>query len=176
MSMKYITNYNPDWASQFEHIASWLRECLPDDCHVHHVGSTSVLGMPAKNIIDIDIECPIGSIKAIIKALNLAGYEHEGDKGISGREAFRPQEGSEASFLYPHHLYACESNAGELHKHVAFKNYLLANPEKVKWLAYHKIECDNAAESSNEYIERKAPFYEVITADSLKWSEKISGV
>jgi len=170
--MKYITGYNPDWASQFEHIASWLRERLPENSHVHHVGSTSVVGMPAKNIIYIDIECPIGSMNTIITALNHAGYEHEGDKGIPGREAFCPKEGTEASFLYPHHLYACESNARELHKHLAFKNYLLSNPERLKWLAEHKIECDNMAESRSEYIERKAPFYEVITADSLKWAER----
>ncbi|MEW6713301.1 MAG: GrpB family protein [Chloroflexota bacterium] len=172
--MKYITDYNPNWVEQFEYIASWLRERLPDNCHIHHVGSTSVFGMPAKNIIDIDIECPIGRMNTIITALNLAGYEHEGDKGISGREAFRPKEGTEASFLYPHHLYACESNARELHKHLAFRNFLLANPERARWLAKHKIECDNVAESRSDYIERKAPFYELITADSLKWAEKIT--
>ncbi|MBT3321483.1 MAG: GrpB family protein [Anaerolineae bacterium] len=170
--MKYITDYNPNWISQFEHIANWLRKRLPSNCHVHHVGSTSIIGMPAKNIVDIDIECPIGSMSAIIKALKLAGYEHEGDKGILGREAFRPKEGTEASFLYPHHLYACESNARELYKHLAFKNYLLENPKKAEWLAKHKIECDNLAESRNEYIERKAASYEVITADSLKWAKK----
>lgn len=170
--MKYITPYNPDWVSQFEGIASWLREKLPRHSQVHHVGSTSIPGMPAKNIIDIDIECPIGSMDTIITALNHAGYQHEGDKGIPGREAFRPKEGSEASFLYHHHLYACESNSSELHKHLAFKNYLRANPEKQKWLAEHKIECDRIAQSRSEYIERKAPFYEVITADSLKWAKK----
>ena len=52
--MKYITDYNPNWISQFEHIANWLRKRLPSNCHVHHVGSTSIIGMPAKNIVDIE--------------------------------------------------------------------------------------------------------------------------
>lgn len=166
--MNYISEYNPDWANQFAIIASWLQKRIPHYCHIHHVGSTSVIDMPAKDIVDIDIECPAGSMRELIAALNMAGYEHEGDKGIFGREAFRPKDGTEASNLYSHHLYACESNAKELHRHLAFRNYLLATPEKAEWLAKRKIECDEIAQSRSEYIERKAPFYETIIAEALK--------
>jgi len=93
-----------------------------------------VSGMPAKNIIDFDIECPKGSMETI-SALNAAGYEHEGDMGIPRREAFRPKVGIEASRLCLHHLYACESNVKELQRHLVFRNYLLATPEKAEWLA-----------------------------------------
>jgi len=144
--MKCLYEHTPKWADQFATIATWLEKRIPEYCRIHHIGSTSGFGVPAKDVIDIDIECPLGSMERVITALKIAGYENEGDRGIPGREAFHPKEESEASNLYPHHLYACESNSKEMHRRLAFRNYLLANPEKAKWLAEHKIECDKMAQ------------------------------
>jgi len=54
--MKYITEYNQLWSEQFDQIAMHLKLLLPDSCKIHHVGSTSVPGMAAKDVIDLDIE------------------------------------------------------------------------------------------------------------------------
>ncbi len=168
--MKFISLYNPDWVSRYAMISSWLEQWLHADCHLHHVGSTSIPGMPAKDIIDIEIECPPGDMSLVIASLKAAGYEHQGTLGIEGREAFRPLTGTDASRLPVHHLYACESGAFELLKQLAFKHYLLSNPERAAWLAQQKIECDQSARSREGYIERKAPFYAAITAEALKWA------
>lgn len=128
--------------------------------------------MPAKDIIDIDVECPVGAIDAVIHALREAGYGHEGDRGIPGREAFRPMGGSEASRMPAHHLYACESGAYELKKHLAYRDYLVANGDRAQWLARRKIAVDESAETRSAYIERKAPFYRAITKESLEWTDK----
>jgi GrpB-like predicted nucleotidyltransferase (UPF0157 family) len=170
--MRYITEYKPEWLGRFWRIASQLREFLPSDCRVHHVGSTSVPGMPAKDIIDLDIECSHGSMPIVIRALAQAGYEHEGDKGIRGREAFRPYPGSEAGTFPSHHLYACETGADELKKHLAFRNYLVDNPDRAKWLAAQKIAVDAAAESRDAYIEKKGDFYTAITTEALDWAKQ----
>lgn len=170
--MQYITEYNPDWPCRFETIADFLRPNLPQGCSVHHIGSTSVPGMPAKDIIDLDIECLIDRMAQVIAALRNAGYEHEGDKGIPTREAFQPMPGSDAASLPPHHLYACESDSPELFKHLAFRDYLIVHKERALWLAGRKVEADRMATSRDRYIENKSESYETITEESLAWAKE----
>lgn len=170
--MQYIIEYDNTWPDSFEKIAKVLREELFDGCWVHHVGSTSVPGMPAKDIIDLDIECSAGSMQAVIGALGRLGYEHEGDKGIAGREAFRAAGDSLVAGLPLHFLYACESPASELHKHLAFRDFLITHPRRMIWLAEQKRLADRNARTREAYIQNKARAYLAITAESLEWAAR----
>ena len=169
--MKFITPYNTEWPARFNRIARFLRKYIPDTCLIHHIGSTSVPGMPAKDIIDIDIECPDGSMPSIIEALDKADYDHEGDLGIPTREAFKPRDGTLAFELPHHHLYACESHSPELFKHITFRDYLVSHWERARWLASQKIKEDKSASNRAEYIEKKFNAYEIITTESLSWAK-----
>lgn len=166
--MQYIKEYDLDWPKRFVLITGYVKKFLPDSCIFHHVGSTSVPGMPAKDIIDLDIEYVPGSLQTVINGLEKAGYQHEGDLGIPGREAFTPVHNSEVASLPAHHLYACETDTYELRKHLAFRDYLTANPGRAQWLAARKIAVDASANSRDEYIEKKSGFYAVITKESLE--------
>ena len=170
--MHYIIEYNHDWPKRFVRITGHVKEYLPESCLFHHIGSTSVPGMPGKDIIDLDIEYAAGSLDTVISGLKEAGYEHEGDLGISGREVFKPALKSGAASLPAHHLYACEAGAYELLKHLAYRDYLIANPDRAEWLATQKIAGDASAESRDEYIEKKSCSYAVITEESMKWADK----
>ena len=170
--MGYITEYNPDWPARFERIAAMLRPHLAAECRFHHVGSTSIPGMPSKDIIDIDIECPVGAMSRVIEALAAAGYVHEGDKGIPTREAFSPLPGSAPAEMRAHHLYACESDSPELGRHLAFREYLKANSQRAQWLAQQKSEADIAAATRDEYIMNKTDAYRTITREAMGWARK----
>ena len=170
--MQYITEYNPEWPQRVTQIVEYLTPFLADNVIAHHIGSTSIPGMPAKDVIDLDIEYDRGSRQTVIDGLAHAGYEHEGDLGISGREAFKPAQSSEAASLPTHHLYACESGAHELLKHLAYRDYLVAYPARRKWLATQKIAVDASAESRDSYIQNKSCYYSVITSESLEWANK----
>lgn len=51
-----IVSYNPDWAQAFSKIATDLKLVLGDlALRIDHIGSTSVEGLAAKDIIDIQI-------------------------------------------------------------------------------------------------------------------------
>ena len=171
--MKFITVYNHNWSKRYEQIATYLKQYLHDSCRFHHVGSTSIIGMPAKDIIDLDIEYVHGCLNAVIGGLKKAGYEHEGDLGIQGREAFKPVPNSPAESLPAHHLYACEHGALELRKHLSFRNYLRAHPERVAWLSDKKLLADTSVDTRDEYIENKSHFYKTITEESMKWAENL---
>ena len=170
--MKYITAYNRDWPERFVQITAYVKAFLPAGCAFHHIGSTSVPGMPAKDIIDLDIEYANGFLQAVIDGLKKAGYKHAGDLGVPGRDAFKPVPDSGAANLPAHHLYACEADAYELQKHLAYRDYLRAHPARSEWLANEKLLADASANSRDEYIDKKSGYYELITKESMEWANK----
>ena len=51
-----VADYDPIWPHWFESAAFRIREALGEKAlEIHHVGSTSVRGLPAKSLIDIDL-------------------------------------------------------------------------------------------------------------------------
>ena len=124
-------------------------------------GSTSVEGLSAKPIIDIDVVIPDRDcLNDVISALRKIGYEHEGDQGIPGREAFK-YKGKE--HLRKHHLYVCAQDSEELKRHIAFRDYLRNDPEAVA--EYSRIKEEGARLypwDIDRYIEHKSPFIEMI--------------
>ena len=168
--MKHIREHCKDWLKDFAEIARYLRTYLPGECRIHHVGSTAIPNMPAKDVIDVDIECPQGSMGRVIERLSDAGYEHLGDRGIPTREAFRPREGSRALLLHAHHLYACESGSVELRRHLAFRDYLSSHPERGRWLAAAKRRAADASTTREAYIQAKDAGYKAVVAEACAWA------
>lgn len=51
-----IADYHPFWAEEFERLKSVLKNALGDlALSIEHVGSTAVVGLSAKPILDIDV-------------------------------------------------------------------------------------------------------------------------
>jgi GrpB-like predicted nucleotidyltransferase (UPF0157 family) len=95
---------------------------------VEHIGSTAVVGLAAKPIIDIDVIVPLLSdVPDAIARLASLGYVHEGDLGVPGREAFLWPPGTPR-----HHLYLCVCDNAEYRRHVAFRDYLRAHSEETR--------------------------------------------
>lgn len=68
---------------------------------IEHVGSTAVPGLFAKPIIDVAIVTESEEkTKAVIVGLKELGYEHRGDLGIKGRQAFKRPANSPKHFLF----------------------------------------------------------------------------
>ena len=120
-----VEKWNPKWKDEFERIADSLGEdVIYNSIKIEHVGSTSVEGLSAKPIIDLDIVIENDKFEIIKRLLKDKGYEHEGDLGIEGREAFS-YSGKEE--LMTHHLYVCPKDSKELFKHITFRDFLRNN-------------------------------------------------
>jgi GrpB-like predicted nucleotidyltransferase (UPF0157 family) len=134
-----VVAYDPAWPDVFELIRTQLAAALGDIAlAIEHVGSTSVPGLAAKPIIDIDMVIASDThLPAAIRRLAEIGYIYEGDLGIPGRHAFRPPEG-----LPKHHPYLCAADNPELKRHLAFRDHLRSNPGAV--LAYADLKRDLA--------------------------------
>ena len=155
-----VQSYDESWKTDFIAIRDELDAALKDlALRIEHVGSTSVEGLSAKPIIDIDVVISDRSVlPEVVSALGSIGYTHEGDLGIPGREAFK-YEGKD--HLRKHHLYVCAQDSEELKRHLAFRDYLRSHPEAAS--EYGRIKEEGAAlypYDIDRYIEHKSPFIE----------------
>ena len=89
-----VVDHDPSWPQTFKLLSKRIAKelgCIA--AAIEHVGSTSVPGLPAKPIIDIDVLLSANhSLAEAIVCLQRMGYHHEGDLGIPGRAAFKALE------------------------------------------------------------------------------------
>src|SRR6185436_9586865 len=97
---------------------------------VHHIGSTAIPGIHAKPVVDILLEVTdIAQVDAATEAIERLGYEARGEFGIRGRRYFRKGDGSGES---THHVHAYRTGSRDVERHLAFRDYLIANPEEAR--------------------------------------------
>ncbi|MCY9665991.1 GrpB family protein [Paenibacillus alginolyticus] len=132
-----VVEYDPSWVQLFEQLRDFVLPVLSDlEVKIEHVGSTSVPGLAAKPIVDIDVAVSTqGDVHTAIQGLATLGYVHEGDLGATGREAFIPPDG-----IPWHHLYVCTVENAEYKRHILFRDYLRIHPNDAKMYGDLKME------------------------------------
>lgn len=150
-----ILDYKPNWSHEFRQIRDRV---WPHLSHIavgfEHVGSTSVPGLAAKPVIDIDVVIPSrAELKQISRCLEAIGYEHRGDLGIVDRDAFRQPPDT-----VPHHLYVCPSTSIALRNHLALRDHLRAHTRDREAYGALKRSLASACDDMAEYSRRKTEF------------------
>ncbi|KAH7400216.1 putative UPF0157 protein YqkA [Cadophora sp. MPI-SDFR-AT-0126] len=125
-----LSPHNPRYTTQFITTKSTLHELLHGipTLSIEHVGSTSIPGLLAKPIIDIDIIVSPSSLAATRTALVAAGYKDLGEMGVEGRFAFRePGVGDEErkGKEFKENTYVCIEGCLSLRNHRDVKRVLL---------------------------------------------------
>ncbi|MBN2796917.1 MAG: GrpB family protein [Clostridia bacterium] len=175
-----VEDYNPKWAHGFNEIRDALWHHVSPELRIEHVGSTSIPGLSAKPIIDIDIVVKHkADVLDLITKLEDLGYIHQGDLGVPGREAFKrsinevPLLKEHHSKWMPHHLYVVLEDSLAFKNHMHLKEYLMANDDAVeeygelKKALSHKYPHD-----MDMYIQEKTPFIiRVLKASGLSEEE-----
>jgi GrpB-like predicted nucleotidyltransferase (UPF0157 family) len=121
-----VVDYDPGWREAFERLRSRIWPAVRDIAtSIEHVGSTSVPGLAAKPVIDVDIVVPAAAdVPRAIERLATLGYVHRGNLGVEGREAFTSPDSSPR-----HHLYLCRRDSLALANHLAIRDYLRTHPD-----------------------------------------------
>jgi GrpB-like predicted nucleotidyltransferase (UPF0157 family) len=85
-----VVDYDPMWPRVFEELRHRYEVALRDVAviAIEHVGSTSVPGLAAKPVIDVDIIVALEHLDDAIVAMELAGFRSLGEQGIPDRWAF----------------------------------------------------------------------------------------
>lgn len=156
-----IQKYQEVWVDDFLALKSVFEDHLTtSEITIEHIGSTSIQGLAAKPIIDIDLIYEASAAFEEIKiSLESLGYYHNGDQGISGREVFKRGKQLERHVILDtirHHLYVCQKDSEGLQRHLAFRNYLRANDNKRSEYEKLKYEiADLANQDRKEYAKLK---------------------
>jgi len=133
-----VVDFNERWVEEFNSIKQVISRCIGKlVLGVEHVGSTSVKGLPAKPILDIDIIIEnYDVLPELTRKLESIGYFHQEEWSFEGREAFGRKDiftpnDEEGTHWMEHHLYVCNKDSNELARHLAFRDYLRNNPQAV---------------------------------------------
>src|SRR4051812_6792406 len=151
-----IVPYDPTWPARFDAAAAQIRDALGAvTVRVEHVGSTSVPGLAAKPIVDIQLSVPAFAPESAYRApLESLGY------------VFRPDDEPEHRFFYrlgPNgktsiHIHVCELGSAWEARHVRFRDFFRADAELAA--EYERVKRELAAQfdDGNAYADAKTPF------------------
>ncbi|WP_375103037.1 GrpB family protein [Paenibacillus sp. RS8] len=163
-----VVPYDPEWKVEFNQIRDQLLSYVGDlIITIEHVGSTSIEGLAAKPIIDLDLVMDSYEVfPQIIERLQLHGYEHQGNLGIEGREAFKRRQADE---FMKYHLYVCPKNGKGYLEHIAFRDYLRSNvPARQAYAELKQRLAEQHRYDMDAYCEGKTAFVTSILSKAMK--------
>jgi gamma-glutamyl-gamma-aminobutyrate hydrolase PuuD/GrpB-like predicted nucleotidyltransferase (UPF0157 family) len=163
-----LVDYDPAWRAWFEQEAGPIRDALGDAViRIDHVGSTSVPGLAAKPVIDIQVS--VASLiprAAVVDPLVAAGYRHSIDP-IETEHEFLSRGYDDGA---PHrvHVHLCEAGSDWERRHLAFRDQLRRDPKAAA--EYATLKRRLAAEHPRDiqaYVDGKSAFIRSIEARAL---------
>ena len=173
-----IVPHRRAWSREYARIAASLRAALPAGATLHHIGSTSVPGLGAKDVIDLQASVDrLGDVDP--SAIEALGYIHR--PGLSdhlppgstlpavelAKLYFRQREGRRI------HLHVRERHRFNHRYALLCRDYLRAAPETAA--AYEAVKRALAPVSSldpDAYFIVKDPVFEILTAAANLWAER----
>lgn len=166
-----LVRHDPKWADEYSEesarIAATLGHVL---VAIHHVGSTAITGITAKPVIDMLVEVEdVHLLDVHADRLGALGYEAMSEFGIPGRRYFRKND---AAGTRTHQIHAFAVGATEVHRHLAFRDSLRANPDQAR--RYEQRKHDLAArypEDVQAYTDGKTDMIAELDALAAHWKE-----
>jgi GrpB-like predicted nucleotidyltransferase (UPF0157 family) len=164
-----VVAHDPKWKDSFETESRQILAAFGKNVvAIHHIGSTSIPNIFAKPVIDILVEA--GNLSGI-EARNVSmvdlGYQVMGEFGIPGRRYFRKDDSEK---VRTHQVHVFEAGSEEAIRHLAFRDYLKANPADAN--AYSELKRKLAklhANNADDYINGKDAFIKDMDQKAALW-------
>jgi GrpB-like predicted nucleotidyltransferase (UPF0157 family) len=166
VAMIIIVPYDPAWPAMFDTEAANIRGVLGERAlRIEHVGSTSVPGLAAKPVVDIQVSVPsLEPLSHYLEPLGQIGYRHVSLGPFDWVYPFFQKPGEWPS---THHIHLCVIGSEQEGKHLAFRDYLRKNPSIAA--EYVALKSELAAENHGNTFESREQY-------SLAKSEFVNGV
>jgi GrpB-like predicted nucleotidyltransferase (UPF0157 family) len=164
-----IKPYDPRWAADFEQERARLAEALGSlAVRIEHNGSTSVPGLSAKPVIDIQISVrqlhPIDHYAGRLAELGYVHVPHPDD-------AFAPFFHRPERWPHTHHVHVVAAEGEEERKTLAFRDYLRDHDAAAQEYASLKKDLAPRYPASHfgtqAYAEAKSDFIAKVTRQAL---------
>jgi GrpB-like predicted nucleotidyltransferase (UPF0157 family) len=175
-----IRDYDERWPGEFAHLAASLREALGAlALAVEHIGSTSVPGLAAKDVIDVQVTVEALDA-AVTRAMVTAGFTHRVD--IAGDHVPNPpaQPADWAKLYFQQrpgerraHIHVRIVGAPNQRYALLFRDYLRAHPAAAG--DYAALKRDLAArfpDDAESYYDIKDPACDVIWGAAKEWDAR----
>jgi GrpB-like predicted nucleotidyltransferase (UPF0157 family) len=173
-----IVAASPAWAQEFAALAARLRACLGAlALRIDHIGSTSVPGLDAKDIIDVQVTVAELDVDRLVPAFALAGFDHRPDNPGDHRPP--GAEGPDQDWAK---LFFAERTGRPTNVHVRvmgrpnqryallFRDYLRAHPAAAAAYAELKRRLAVLGISRGVYADVKDPACDIIMAAAQDWA------
>jgi len=166
----HIVDYDPAWPAAFAAERRRIATALGNVAvRIDHHGSTSVPGLAAKPIIDVQVSVErLEPLATYAEPLATIGYVHV----PHADDAFCPFFHRPATWPHTHHVHVVESGGAEERRTLAFRDYLRAHPDVARDYAVLKrgLAAHHAAStfaSRQAYADAKTEFVTRATARAL---------
>jgi len=164
-----VLPHDPAWIDAYAAEASLLESAFADNvCAVHHIGSTAIPSVVAKPVIDILIIVRVLElVEAGAQAMRQLGYQVMGEFGIPGRRYFR-KDNSAGTRTHHVHVYAVGNS--EIQRHLNFRDYLIAHPQRAAEYSQLKLQLVEQNERLGQnYQDGKTEFVQQTDALAATW-------
>ena len=157
-----VVDPDPSWPADFERVAERIRKALGDAVlALDHVGSTSVPGLSAKPIIDVDLTVADSADEAAwLPALERAGFD------LTVREPWWHEHRCLVGEEPRCNVHVFSPDCPEVIRHRMFRDWLREHPEDVALYRAAKLgaaaESNAAGEHVMDYNARKEPVIRAI--------------
>jgi GrpB-like predicted nucleotidyltransferase (UPF0157 family) len=158
-----VVPYDKEWAVRFLELQHVLSDALRGIrvVSIEHVGSTSVPGLAAKPIIDIDVVVSGEDVVAASEALARIGFVPRGDLGVPDRYAFFAPKN-----LFPTHTYVVVEGCLSLRNHIAVRDTLRSDEALRDEYGALKFRLAELAHNIDQYVRQKSPLLQRILAQA----------
>jgi GrpB-like predicted nucleotidyltransferase (UPF0157 family) len=166
-----IVAYDPRWPAAFAAEARRIRAALGKMAlRIDHHGSTSVPGLAAKPVIDIQVSVaelePMARYREPLQAIGYTHMPHPDD-------AFCPFFHRPREWPHSHHVHVVRAGDAEERRTLAFRDYLREHPDAAREYAQLKqrlaTQFSAAAFAARQaYADAKTEFIERIIATALR--------
>ncbi len=163
-----VVPHDPRWSLLFQQEADELSRILPAVIvAIHHFGSTAIPHIYAKPIIDILVEVTaIERVDELNGKMVGLGYLSKGEFGISGRRFFIKGDEENRS----HHIHFYRAGHPEVERHLNFRDFLIAHPDRAEAYSRLKIELAQKFPTSiDDYNAGKTAFILDIDRQAKVW-------
>jgi len=175
-----IVDYQPTWPADFDALARRLRESLNSaEVEIHHIGSTSVPGLAAKDIIDVQVtvlSLDEPGLRTVVEAVGFVWTDYVADHPPPGLD-LAPSElekrtAASAPGERPANLHVRVAGRFNQRYALLFRDFLRARG--VAAAGYAEVKRNLArffADDVDSYYTLKDPVCDIIMAGAEVWAE-----
>lgn len=180
-----IVAYRKEWSDEFSQIASDLRESLGDlAVRIDHIGSTSVPGLPAKDVIDVQVTvASLDPAERLQMAFSAARYtlgpdlyrDHRPPGALGPDADWEKRSADPPASQRPTNVHVRVLGRPNQRYALLLRDYLRSHPEAAA--AYATVKRRLAAHHAADiraYVDIKDPVCDVIMSAAEEWASLIS--